>query len=57
MDFDDDLEDQYDYAVLEQINHLYDTVMEPFKRGESLVCNPDIFKDLTKDKFRQWIKK
>ena len=41
--------------VLAQINKLYDNVIEKFQRGELIVYNPNLFCNLSKEKFIKWI--
>lgn len=40
---------------LEQISILYEKVIEKFQKNDSIVCNPNIFSKLTKQKFTDWI--
>lgn len=40
---------------LEQINILYKKVIEPFQKAQSIIYDPYLFNDLTREKFIDWV--
>lgn len=50
----DHIDDQC-YLILTKINILYEEVIGSFKKGEKKVYNPNIFSELNKDTFTDWI--
>lgn len=43
------------YFILQKINLLYKSVVEPFKQGDDIVFNPNLFAYLTIDEFTNWV--
>ena len=41
--------------IIQKINSLYTKIIEGFRRGDLLVYNPNILRNLTRDKFMNWI--
>ena len=62
--YDDDNDDEmnkkedielYHAKILDKINNIYDRVIGSFKRGEKLVYNPNIFSNLSREDFINWV--
>lgn len=46
--------EDYKYIVLEKIQKIYESVFEPYQKGELLVSDPYLFYHLTLDQFTKW---
>ncbi|MEM0354181.1 MAG: hypothetical protein QXW79_01230 [Thermoplasmata archaeon] len=48
------LDDERD-LIMEQIDKLYVSVFERFRKGELMIFNPNVFLRLTRERFISWI--